>query len=201
MIVDFIYDVATPNGYLAHKVIPEFEDRTHVKFNYIPCLAGGIFKLTNNTPPLIANADVKNKSDYFFIEMNRFIQKHKINQFKNNSYFPQNSLLIQRGAIAAQQLNIFKEYVDCTMSGMWEKDLNIQDKDVLKQALEEDGIDYKAIFNIIETKECKDQLIANTSWAVEKGAFGIPTFLIDDQIFFGKDHMYQLEEYISSKKL
>ena len=201
MIVDFIYDVATPNGYLAHKVIPGFEDRTHVKFNYIPCLAGGIFKLTNNTPPLIANADVKNKSDYFFIEMNRFIQKHKINQFKNNSYFPQNSLLIQRGAIAAQQLNIFKEYVDCTMSGMWEKDLNIQDKDVLKQALEEDGIDYKAIFNIIETKECKDQLIANTSWAVEKGAFGIPTFFIDDQIFFGKDHMYQLEEYISSKKL
>ena len=201
MIVDFIYDVATPNGYLAHKVIPEFEDRTHVKFNYIPCLAGGIFKLTNNTPPLIANADVKNKSDYFFIEMNRFIQKHKINQFKNNSYFPQNSLLIQRGAIAAQQLNIFKEYVDCTMSGMWEKDLNIQDKDVLKQALQEDGIDYKAIFNIIETKECKDQLIANTSWAVEKGAFGIPTFFIDDQIFFGKDHMYQLEEYISSKKL
>jgi 2-hydroxychromene-2-carboxylate isomerase len=201
MIVDFIYDVATPNGYLAHKVIPEFEDRTHVKFNYIPCLAGGIFKLTNNTPPLIANADVKNKSDYFFIEMNRFIQKHKINQFKNNSYFPQNSLLIQRGAIAAQQLNIFKEYVDCTMSGMWEKDLNIQDKDVLKQALEEDGIDYIAIFNIIETKECKDQLIANTSWAVEKGAFGIPTFFIDDQIFFGKDHMYQLEEYISSKKL
>ena len=201
MIVDFIYDVATPNGYLAHKVIPEFENRTHVKFNYIPCLAGGIFKLTNNTPPLIANADVKNKSDYFFIEMNRFIQKHKINQFKNNSYFPQNSLLIQRGAIAAQQLNIFKEYVDCTMSGMWEKDLNIQDKDVLKQALEEDGIDYKAIFNIIETKECKDQLIANTSWAVEKGAFGIPTFFIDDQIFFGKDHMYQLEEYISSKKL
>ena len=86
------------------------------------------------------------------------------------------------------------------MSGMWEKDLNIQEKDVLQQALENDGIDHKKIFEIIETQECKDQLIANTSWAVEKGAFGIPTFLIDDQIFFGKDHMYQLEEYINSKK-
>ena len=69
MIVDFIYDVATPNGYLAHKVIPEFEKRTNTSFNYIPCLAGGIFKLTNNTPPLIANADVKNKSDYFFVTL------------------------------------------------------------------------------------------------------------------------------------
>ena len=85
MIVDFIYDVATPNGYLAHKVIPEFEKRTNTSFNYIPCLAGGIFKLTNNTPPLIANADVKNKSDYFFVEMNRWIKKHKIDRFKNLS--------------------------------------------------------------------------------------------------------------------
>ena len=72
MIVDFIYDVATPNGYLAHRVVPWFEKRTGTKFNYIPCLAGGIFKLTNNTPPLIATANVKNKADYFFIEINRF---------------------------------------------------------------------------------------------------------------------------------
>ena len=64
MIVDFIYDVATPNGYLAHKVIPEFEKRTNTSFNYIPCLAGGIFKLTNNTPPY-SNADVKNNWLFF----------------------------------------------------------------------------------------------------------------------------------------
>ena len=87
MIVDFIYDVATPNGYLAHKVIPEFADRTGSNFNYVPCLAGGIFKLTNNTPPLIATADIKNKADYFFIEMNRFIKKYSLTKFKNNSYF------------------------------------------------------------------------------------------------------------------
>ena len=132
--------------------------------------------------------------------MNSWIQKHKIDRFKINSNFPQNSLLVQRGAIAAKHLDILKEYVECTMSGMWEKDLNIQEKDVLQQALENDRIDHKKIFEIIETQECKDQLIANTSWAVEKGAFGIPTFLVDDQIFFGKDHMYQLEEYINSKK-
>jgi 2-hydroxychromene-2-carboxylate isomerase len=86
------------------------------------------------------------------------------------------------------------------MSAMWEKDLNIQDLEVLKKALDEDGIDHKTILEMIQTKECKDKLIANTSWAVEKGAFGIPTFLIDDQIFFGKDHMDQLEDYINSIK-
>ena len=199
MKVDFIYDVATPNGYLAHKVVPWFEKRTGTEFNYIPCLAGGIFKLTNNTPPLIANADVKNKAEYFFIEISRFIKKHNLTKFKNNSNFPQNSLNIQRGAVAAEQLGILKEYVECTMSAMWEKDLNIQEMDILKKALDDDEIDSKSILDMIQTKECKDKLIANTSWAVENGAFGIPTFLVDDQIFFGKDHLYQLEEYINSK--
>jgi 2-hydroxychromene-2-carboxylate isomerase len=166
----------------------------------VPCLAGGIFKLTNNTPPLIATADIKNKADYFFIEMNRFIKKYNLTKFKNNSYFPQNSLNIQRGAIAAEKLGILKEYIECTMSAMWEKDLNIQDLKILEKALDDEGIDHKTILEMIQTKECKDKLIANTSWAVEKGAFGIPTFLIDDQIFFGKDHLYQLEDYINSKK-
>ena len=200
MIVDFIYDVATPNGYLTHKVVPAFEKRTGTNFNYVPCLAGGIFKLTNNIPPLIATADIKNKADYFFIEISRFVKKHNLTKFKNNSFFPQNSLNIQRGAIAAKELGVLKEYVECTMAAMWEKDLNIQDLEVLEKALDEDGIDHKTILEMIQTKECKDKLIANTSWAVEKGAFGIPTFLIDDQIFFGKDHMDQLEDYINSIK-
>ena len=200
MIVDFIYDVATPNGYLTHKVVPEFEKRTGTNFNYVPCLAGGIFKLTNNIPPLIATADIKNKADYFFIEISRFVKKHNLTKFKNNSFFPQNSLNIQRGAIAAKELGVLKEYVECTMAAMWEKDLNIQDLEVLEKVLDEEGIDHKTILEMIQTKECKDKLIANTSWAVEKGAFGIPTFLIDDQIFFGKDHMDQLEDYINSIK-
>ena len=200
MIVDFIYDVATPNGYLTHKVVPEFEKRTGTNFNYVPCLAGGIFKLTNNIPPLIATADIKNKADYFFIEISRFVKKHNLTKFKNNSFFPQNSLNIQRGAIAAKELGVLKESVECTMAAMWEKDLNIQDLEVLEKVLDEEGIDHKTILEMIQTKECKDKLIANTSWAVEKGAFGIPTFLIDDQIFFGKDHMDQLEDYINSTK-
>ena len=110
-----------------------------------------------------------------------------------------NELSDLRGAIAAEKLGILKEYIECTMSAMWEKDLNIQDLEVLKNALNDAGIDHKTILEMIQTKECKDKLIANTSWAVENGAFGIPTFLVDDQIFFGKDHLYQLEEYINSK--
>jgi 2-hydroxychromene-2-carboxylate isomerase len=53
---------------------------------------------------------------------------------------------------------------------------------------------------IITSQDCKDKLIANTTDAVNRGAFGVPTFFFENQIFFGKDHLHQLEEYIYSIK-
>ena len=200
MIVDFIFDVASPNTYFAHKLIPDFEKRTGTKFNYIPCLLGGIHKLSNNQPPFIAYADCKNKSDYQMIEVERFVKQHKLSKYKFNSHFPPTTIQVQRGAIAAQELGIFNEYFECVIAAMWEDDKNISDIDVLQDILKENNFDVDSIMNIVTSQECKDKLIANTDNAVSRGAFGAPTFFFEDQIFFGKDHLYQLEEYINSKK-
>ena len=200
MIVDFIFDVASPNTYFAHKLVPDFEKRTGVKFNYIPCLLGGIHKLSNNQPPFIAYADCKNKSDYQMIELERFVKQHQLSKYKFNSYFPPVTIQVQRGAIAAQELGIFNEYFECVIAAMWENDKNISDIDVLQEILKENNFDVASIMNIVTSQECKDKLIANTDKAVSRGAFGAPTFFFEDQIFFGKDHLYQVEEYINSKK-
>ena len=198
MIVDFIFDVASPNTYFAHKLIPNFEKRTGTKFRYIPCLLGGIHKLTNNQPPFIAYADCENKNNYQMIEIERFVKQHKLTKYKFNSHFPPVTIQVQRGAIAAQRLKIFEEYFECVISAMWENDKNISDINILHETLEQSNLDVAAIMNIAISQECKDKLIANTDDAVSRGAFGAPTFFYENQIFFGKDHLYQLEEYINS---
>ena len=76
---------------------------------------------------------------------------------------------------------------------------NISDVDIISEVLEENGFNVNKILKIITSQECKDKLISNTNEAVNRGAFGVPTFMFDNQIFFGKDHLYQLEEYIYSK--
>ena len=200
MIVDFIFDVASPNTYFAHKLIPDFEKRTGASFRYIPCLLGGIHKLTNNQPPFIAYANCKNKSDYQMIEVERFVKQHQLSKYKFNSHFPPVTIQVQRGAIAAQELGIFNEYFECVIAAMWENDKNISDIEILQGILKENNFDVASIMNIVTSQECKDKLIANTDNAVSRGAFGAPTFFFEDQIFFGKDHLYQLEEYINSKK-
>ena len=200
MKVDFIFDIASPNAYFCHQLIPGFEERTGVKFNYVPCLLGGIMKLSGNQPPFVAFADIKNKNNYQFIEIERFIKQHKLDKYKFNSHFPQNTVNVQRGAIAAQELDIFDQYIEVMLCAMWEEGKNLSDLGVLQETLINNKRDAEAIIQIVTSQECKDKLIKNTSEAVDKGAFGVPTFFMDEQIFFGKDHLYQLEEYINSYK-
>lgn len=200
MKVDFIFDVASPNMYFCHKLIPDFKERTGVEFEYIPCLLGGIMKLSGNQPPFVAFAEIPNKNKYQLIEIERFIKQHQLKEFKFNSNFPMNTVQIQRGALAAIELGIFDEYLKIILEAMWEKNLNLADIDIFQSTLSENNIDAGSIMEIITSQDCKDKLIANTTDAVNRGAFGVPTFFFENQIFFGKDHLHQLEEYIYSIK-
>ena len=198
MKVDFIFDFASPNAYFCHRVIPEIEKRTVATFNYVPCLLGGIFKITNNQAPMMAFNGITNKLEYQNIEIQRFIKKHNLADFTMNSFFPVMTLQLQRGAIAATSLNVFDEYLEAIFKGMWEKGLNLADQEVLINLLTaETQIDISDLVEKMQTQEIKDQLIQNTSNAVERGAFGIPTFFADDEIFFGKDSLGDLEEFIT----
>ena len=198
MKVDFIFDFASPNAYFCHKVIPEIKNRTGISFNYVPCLLGGIFKITNNQAPMMAFNGITNKLEYQNIEIQRFIKKHNLAHFTMNSFFPVMTLQLQRGAIAAMSLNVFDEYLEAIFKGMWEMSLNLADQEILIELLAtETQIDIPNLIEKMQTQEIKDQLIQNTSSAVKRGAFGIPTFFVDDEIFFGKDSLGDLEEFIT----
>ena len=125
--VEFHFDFGSPNAYLAHLVVPEVEKRSGVEFEYVPILLGGVFKLTNNRSPVEKLAGIKNRLPYEQIEMQRFIRNHGITQFTWNPFFPVNTLLIMRGAVAAQVEGVFDRYVDAAFKAMWADRKNMSD--------------------------------------------------------------------------
>ena len=139
--VEFHFDFGSPNAYLAHLVIPEIEQRTGAKFEYVPVLLGGVYKLTGNRSPAESLAGVKNKPDYERLETARFIKRHGITRFRQNPFFPVNTLTIMRGAIAAQRLGVFERYVDEIYRHMWSEPKKLDDPAVLRAALLESGFD------------------------------------------------------------
>jgi 2-hydroxychromene-2-carboxylate isomerase len=194
--VEFHFDFGSPNAYLSHLVLPKIEQRTGVKFEYVPILLGGIFKLTNNRSPAESLAGVKNKPEYERLEMSRFLRKHGITRFQSNPFFPVNTLMLMRGAVAAQSLGVFERYVDEMYRHMWADPKKMDDANVLRAALEESGLASERLFALIQTQEIKDRLLENTQRSVERGAFGSPTFFVGDEIFLGKDRLRDVEELI-----
>jgi len=196
--VEFLFDFGSPNAYLSWKVVPEIEKRTGATFTYVPVLLGGIFKATGNVSPVIANQGIKNKGEYQFLESERFAKKHGLTKFRFNSHFPVNTLQIMRGAIAAEMDGMLPKYLDVVMPAMWEASQKMDDPDVIKSVLDQGGIDGARILARIQEADVKAKLVANTEDAVNRGAFGIPTFFVDGDIYFGKDRLRDVEEAIAA---
>jgi len=195
---DFIFDFASPNAYLAHHGVKGIEQRTGVRFRYIPCLLGGIFKTTGNQAPMLAFANIKNKLDYDMLEFQRFIEAHQLTKFKFNPHFPVNTVLLMRGACAleADQPDKLMDYIEAGLKALWEDEKNLADPDVVHQVFNEAGFDAETLFARAVEPEIKQRLIDNTAAAVERGAFGIPTFYIGEEMFFGKERLGQVEAEI-----
>jgi len=196
--IEFHFDFGSPNAYLAHCVIPAVEARTGARFRYVPVLLGGVFKATNNRSPAEALKDIKNKPEYEKLETERFIRRHNIAQFRRNPFFPVNTLQIMRGAVAAEIDGVLARYVDVVFLHMWEEPKKMDDPEVIRTALDASGLDGTHMLERIQDPMIKERLLHNTEQSVARGSFGSPTFFVDDEIFFGKDRLRDVEEAILS---
>ena len=198
--LEFHFDFGSPNAYLSHLVIPAIEARIGARFDYVPVLLDGVFRATSNRSPMESMAGIKNKPDYERLETNRFLVRHGITQYKRNPFFPVNTLAIMRGAVAARGLGVFEKYVDEVYRYMWSEGRNMGDPEVIAASLEESGLPAKAILEAAVSAPVKAELIANTERSVERGTFGSPTFFVDDDIYFGKDRLRDVEEAFLARR-
>ena len=195
----FMFDFGSPNAFLSHEAIPAIEKRTGVKFEYVPILLGGIFKATNNRSPAEALAGIKNKREFHALETERFIKRFHVKPYTWNPFFPVNTLNLMRAAVAAQLEGGFEKYADAAFHHMWVEPKKMDDPEVAMKALTASGIDAAKLFARAQEPDVKAKLIENTQSAVERGAFGSPTFFVGNEMFFGKEQLREVEELVSGK--
>jgi 2-hydroxychromene-2-carboxylate isomerase len=183
--LEFLFDFGSPNAYLAYRALPPILERTGAELGIMPCLLGGLFRATGNQPPLVAFAGVKGKMDYEKLEIRRFIARHALTKFRMNPHFPVNTLMLMRGLVAARLRGEEAAY------------LKLDDRDVLARRIAEAGLDADRLLEDAQLPEVKQSLIETTDAAVARGAFGIPTFFVGKEMFFGKDRLGQVEEELA----
>lgn len=194
--VEFIFDFVSPNGYLAWWPLKEIATRKGATITITPVLLGGMHKLTGNAPPFVRDADVKGKNAYAQLEMQRFIARHGLTKFRMNPAFPFRSVELLRLLLAAIDLGCGEQFAESLLRAIWEDGLDPSDAAAVEAVIAAAGLPAAALAEGAQSAPVKDRLAANTQNAVDRGTFGIPTFFVGNEMFFGKERLAQIEEML-----
>ena len=198
--VEFILDLGAPNGYLAWYPLKDIVSRTGAELVVTPVFLGGMHKITGNSPPMMRDANVKGKVPYAALEFRRFLDRHGLDKFSMHPDLPFNTILLQRVLVASSDQAEMQALVDLLQPAVWERNIDCSDVELVGEVLASGGFDAERLLTATQDPEVKAKLAANTEQAVERGAFGIPTFFVGDEMWFGKERLGQLEEYLSGGK-
>ncbi len=195
-ILELIFDFVSPNAYLAWRPLREIAARQGARISITPVFLGGMHRLTGNAPPFVRDAGVKGKNEYALLEMQRFIAKHGLHRFRMNPGFPFNSMNLLR-MLACLDGDDQIRFIEALMPAIWEEELDVADPAAVAAILTAAGFDADALSARTQDPAIKQALIDNAERAVARGAFGIPTFFIGEEMFFGKERLGQIEEVLA----
>ena len=191
--LEYFFDYVSPFSYLADSQVPALVARTGAELVYRPFFLGGVMQASGNSPP----ATVPAKGKYMFVDIARWCQRYGV-EIKFNPHFPVMTVKPMRAALVALEQGVFPDFHAAMFRAMWQEEQNVGDAEVLGNVLRSAGLDADGILARIGEEDVKNQLKANTEEAVERGAFGAPTFYVEGEMFFGNDRLDFLEEKLSS---
>ena len=189
---DFYFDFISPYSFLAHKKLKSLNINNKININYKPILLGGLHKLGNITAPAFNERKMKNmKNDC------ELVAKKNTIEFKWNSKFPINSLNMMRGYLVLNK-ELKKKFFNLCFDAYWKENVDLSNQKNFENILDNCSINKDSFFKKIQEKNIKDELKQLTENAFQNDIFGAPTFVVNNQIFWGQDRLgYALDEYNS----
>ncbi len=192
--LEYFYDFVSPFTYLANSQLPGIVMRTDCELIARPFFLGGVMKATGNAPP----AHVPAKGAYMFGDLGRWARRYGVT-IQMPAVFPFSSLKAMRGAIVAERQDRERVYRNACFHAIWAEGIDVGSSEGLSLVAERAGLDPVAFSTAIEQQDVKDALTANTNEAVERGAFGAPTFFVNGaEMFWGNDRLDFVEEALRS---
>ncbi|MCR9196101.1 MAG: 2-hydroxychromene-2-carboxylate isomerase [Hyphomonas sp.] len=192
--LEFFFDYMSPTSFLGWAVVPGVIERTGAELKIKPIFLGGVMKATGNQPPGMVPA----KGKYMQQDMARCCKRYGI-EIHSNQHFPMMNTRPLTGATIRLGDDPEQQYklIDAGFKHVWGRTdggVNTGDEAEFKAAFGSEGFDADALWALGNDPETKATLRANTEEAVERGAFGAPTFFVGDQMFFGHDRLDYAEE-------
>jgi 2-hydroxychromene-2-carboxylate isomerase len=192
--VDFYFDYLSGYAYFGWLRIQEICDARGVELVIRPVLFAGLLNHWGTVGP----AEVEPRRAWVYRDGFRYAALRGI-ELDSPKYHPFNPLPALRTSLAVVSAAEQRTVVQALFLGGWAKGIDMGSPEELAATLNAAGVDGQALLERARSPEAKQALVDETNAAVARGVFGIPTVIVDDELFFGNDRMDYVEMYLDGR--
>ncbi len=192
--IEFYFDVISPYVWLTSHRLKKLQDKLNLEIQYTPVLFAGLLNAHGSLGP----AEIPAKREYTVIDAMRWANFYGL-KYEGPPQHPFNPLKALRSCLYFKENKQRAKWVELLLDACWSQGLDIRQDSTLLSLAKDFKINGDELLQAIASPEIKTQLKQNTIHAVERGVFGVPTFRVEDQIFWGHDRLDLLELYLQGK--
>lgn len=186
MILQFVFDYRSPYAYLANTRLPSL----NAPIDYRPVDVLAVMRAVNNRP----SPECPAKARYSRKDAGRWARLYGVPLAPNAALMGAmktgdfDGTLLGRAGLAAIELGVFEAAHDALFAAVWAGEDDVLSASGKAAFLTRNGIDAD-IWQRADSPEIRERLALNDEHAVSHGVFGVPSFLVGGELFFGNDRL------------
>ncbi|MFP6775075.1 MAG: 2-hydroxychromene-2-carboxylate isomerase [Alphaproteobacteria bacterium] len=193
--IDFYWEIGSTNSYFAWKLIRPIVERHGATMVLHPVNLGFVFRYHNYVLMDEPKAKISNR----IRDLQRWAARYDL-PFRMPDQFPIKTSRALRASLAMRRWDLEEAFIDALMTAYWEQnDATIADYAGLRAVAAKLGVDPDALETWSESKDIRQLLIDSTNDALERGVFGVPSFIVDGEMYWGKDRMEFIEDALAAE--
>ena len=192
--VRFYFDYISHNAYLAFTQLGLWRARFGREFALEPVLFAGLLNHHGQLGP----AEVPPKAKWMMLDVVRKARRLGVPIAKPASH-PFVPLLPLRVSFAPLEAEARMRLCAAIFRAVWAESVDVSDAQALGRVLDAAGLDGSALVAFAQSAAAKSALRESTERALADGVFGVPSFRVDGELFWGFDDLAHLELYLGGR--
>lgn len=194
--LNFYFDFLSPFSYFAWLAHKETLKNVPLKVNYRPVALGPLLNHWQIKGP----GEVTPKREFLLKQCLRFAARNNLS-FTTPKTHPFNSLYSLRLALHGVAGVHQEKVIETLWKAGWQTRIDMGEPDELLNVLREANLPADELYEKSFSREAKQELKNNIQEAIKAGAFGVPSFVVDDELFWGNDSLNDLRNYLEGNDL
>ncbi len=194
--LNFYFDYLSPFSYFAWVNLQKLKTEKRLQIHYHPVALGPLLNHWSIKGP----GEVTPKREFLLKQCLRYSSKHKLD-FTTPKTHPFNSLYALRLSLKGVAGDHQEKVIETLWKAGWQKRIDMGEPEELLKELREAGLPADELYEKSFLKEAKTELKQNIQTAISHGAFGVPTFIVDGELFWGNDALDDLTDFMEGRDL